>query len=126
MSTDCTTIIGGDFNTDISLSNLNIKAKSLKDFVNCNNLSPAPMLSGRIGPNHTFRTKDMSLKSLIDYILVPEFLCNGFTKLEVRSNFPYNVSDHYPVLLYLDMNLLCNTHNKHHLDRKVLLWSKAD
>ncbi|CAC5422531.1 unnamed protein product [Mytilus coruscus] len=50
-----------------------------------------------------------------------EFFCNGFTNLEVR-----NVSDHYPVLIFLDMNLLCKTSNKFHLYRKVLMWSRCD
>ncbi|CAG2231536.1 unnamed protein product [Mytilus edulis] len=126
MSVDCVTVIGGDFNTDIAVTSLSSKSKNVIDFITKNNLSPVPLMSGRKGPDFTFRSKDMTRKTMIDYIFIPEFFCNGFTNLEVRNDCPFNVSDHYPVLIFLDMNLLCNTSNKFHLYRKVLLWSRCD
>ncbi|CAG2228033.1 unnamed protein product [Mytilus edulis] len=126
MSVDCVTVIGGDFNTDIAVTSLSSKSKNVKDFITKNNLSPVPLMSGRKGPDFTFRSKDMTRKTMIDFIFIPEFFCNGFTNLEVRNDCPFNVSDHYPVLIFLDMNLLCNTSNKFHLYRKVLLWSRCD
>ncbi|CAG2187532.1 unnamed protein product [Mytilus edulis] len=126
MSVDCVTVIGGDFNTDIAVTSLSSKSKNVIDFITKNNLSPVPLMSGRKGPDFTFRSKDMTRKTMIDFIFIPEFFCNGFTNLEVRNDCPFNVSDHYPVLIFLDMNLLCNTSNKFHLYRKVLLWSRCD
>jgi hypothetical protein len=45
--------------------------------------------------------------------------CTAFTNIEY-------VSDHYPISITLDTNLLCNTSNKLAVGRKVLLWSKSD
>ncbi|CAC5376011.1 unnamed protein product [Mytilus coruscus] len=55
-----------------------------------------------------------------------EFFCYWFTNLVVGNDCPFNVSDHYPVLIFLVMNLLCNTSNPFYLDRKVLMWSSCD
>lgn len=126
MSSDCVTIVCGDFNTDISLNVKNTKSKHLLNFVESNNMSPAPLITGCRGPKYTYRSKDGTRKTLIDYIMIPEFLCNGCSDLKVRNDCLYNVSDHYPISITLDTNLLCNTSNKLAVGRKVLLWSKSD
>ena len=53
-------------------------------------------------------------------------MCNGCSDLKVRNDCLYNVSDHYPISITSDTNLLCNTSNKLAVGRKVLLWSKSD
>ncbi|CAG2197833.1 unnamed protein product [Mytilus edulis] len=57
MSVDCVTVIGGDFNTDIAVTSLSSKSKNVIDFITKNNLSPVPLMSGRKGPDFTFRSK---------------------------------------------------------------------
>ena len=126
MSSDCVTIVCGDFNTDISLNVKNTKSKHLLNFVESNNMSPALLITGCRGPKYTYRSKDGTRKTLIDYIMIPEFLCNGCSDLKVRNDCLYNVSDHYPISITLDTNLLCNTSNKLAVGRNVLLWSKSD
>ena len=73
MSSDCVTIVCGDFNTDISLNVKNTKSKYLLNFVESNNMSPAPLITGCRGPKYTYRSKDGTRKTLIDYIMIPEF-----------------------------------------------------
>jgi exonuclease III len=54
--------------------------------------------------NDISRSKDGTRKTLIDYIMIPEFLCNGCSDLKVRNDCLYNVSDHYPISITLDTN----------------------
>ena len=63
--------------TDISLNVKNTKSKHLLNFVESNNMSPAPLITGCRSPKYTYRSKDGTRKTLIDYIMIPEFLCNG-------------------------------------------------
>jgi hypothetical protein len=51
-----------------------------------NNMSPAPLITGCRGPKYTYRSKDGTRKTLIDYIMIPEFLCNGCSDLKVRND----------------------------------------
>ncbi|CAC5393986.1 unnamed protein product [Mytilus coruscus] len=90
------------------------------------NLCPAPLLQGRVGPKYTFRSKDFTKRSLLDYTCVPEYLSNDIFTLEIKSNCPYKVSDHYPVFVQMNIDLLSRTSNAFNINQKTLKWSKAD
>ena len=86
MSSDCVTIVCGDFNTDISLNVKNTKSKHLFNFFESNNMSPAPLITGCRGSKYTYRSKDGTRKTLSGYIMIPEFVCNGCSDLKVRND----------------------------------------
>lgn len=125
-SDECVTIVGGDFNIDLTGCSKNSKLTSLSGFLSDHNLCTAPLLQGRKGPLYTFRTKDYSRKTLLDYICIPEFLKNNVLSVEVKSNCPYDVSDHYPVVISFDLDLLSSASNSGNLCKRTLKWSKAD
>ncbi|CAG2243946.1 unnamed protein product [Mytilus edulis] len=75
-SEDCTTIVGGDCNVDLTSISTSGKLTCFSNFLNDRNLCPAPLLQGRVGPKYTFRSKDLTKRSLLDYICVPEYLSN--------------------------------------------------
>ncbi|CAC5405466.1 unnamed protein product [Mytilus coruscus] len=83
MREDYITIIGGDFNVDISCENVSTKSNALKCFLDSRNIKVAHLLNDVTGPNYTFRNKDKSQKSLIDYICIPEILENDISNLGV-------------------------------------------
>ena len=124
---DCITIIGGDFNVDITKTNNPCsKTKTLTGFLKTRNLLTAPLLNGRIGTNYTFRNREKSQRILLHYVCIPEFLANNTSYLEVKSNCPYEVSDHYPIMITLNIDLLCGSSDKIKIGRNVLKWTKAD
>ncbi|CAG2200619.1 unnamed protein product [Mytilus edulis] len=125
-SEDCTTIVGGDCNIDLTSMSTSGKLTCFSNFLNDRNLCPAPLLQGRVGPKYTFRSKDLTKRSLLDYICVPEYLSNDIFTLEVKSNCPYEVSDHYPVFVQLNIDLLSRTSNTYNINKKTLKWSNAD
>jgi len=83
-------------------------------------------LQGRCGPLSTFRSKDYSKKTLIDYVCLPEYLSNDIILLEVKNDCPYEIFDHYPVIVNLNIDLLSSPSGRAKLNRKKLKWSKAD
>ncbi|VDI79116.1 Hypothetical predicted protein [Mytilus galloprovincialis] len=125
-SEDCTTIVGGDCNIDLTSMSTSGKLTCFSNFLNDRNLCPAPLLQGRVGPKYTFRSKDLTKRSLLDYICVPEYLSNDIFTLEIKSNCPYEVSDHYPVFVQLNIDLLSRTSNTYNINKKTLKWSNAD
>ena len=57
---------------------------------------------------------------------MPEFLTNVISYLEIKSDCPYEVSDHFPVMVNLNIDLLCGSSDKIKIGRTVLKWSRAD
>ncbi|VDI18436.1 Hypothetical predicted protein [Mytilus galloprovincialis] len=117
---------GGDCNIDLTRNATSSKLTCFTNFLNDRNLCPAPLLHGRVGPKYTFRSKDFTKKTLLDYICIPEYLSNDIFTLEIKSNCPYEVSDHYPVFVQLNIDLLSRTSNAYNINKKTLKWSKAD
>ncbi|CAG2239638.1 unnamed protein product [Mytilus edulis] len=72
------------------------------------------------------RNKDKSQKSLIDYICIPEILEHDISNLEIKDDCPYDFSDHYPIYMSLNIDLLCGSSGSSKLGRHVLKWTKAD
>ncbi|CAC5407157.1 unnamed protein product [Mytilus coruscus] len=126
MSEDYITIIGGDFNVDISCENVSTKSNALKCFSDSRNIKVAHLLNDVTGPKYTFRNKDKSQQSLIDYICIPEILENDISKMGVRDDCPYDFSDHYSIYMSLNNDLLCGSSGSFKLGRHVLKWMKAD
>ncbi|CAC5402884.1 unnamed protein product [Mytilus coruscus] len=104
-SEDCTTIVGGDCNIDLTSNSTSSKLTCFTNFLNDRNLCSAPLLQGRVGPKYTFRSKDFTKRSLLDYICVPEYLSNDIFTLEIKSNCSYEVSDHYAVFVQMNIDL---------------------
>ncbi|CAG2199949.1 unnamed protein product [Mytilus edulis] len=91
---------GGDCNIDLTRNATSSKLTCFTNFLNDRNLCPAPLLHGRVGPKYTFR--------------------------KIKSNCPYEVSDHFPVFVQLNIDLISRTSNAYNINKKTLKWSKAD
>ena len=50
-----------------------------------------------IGPHTTWRNKQNTQSSLIDYIFIPEDMKTSVLKTKIHDSVPFNVSDHFPV-----------------------------
>ncbi|XP_062588336.1 uncharacterized protein LOC134250013 [Saccostrea cucullata] len=94
-------ILCGDFNTDIRNKPGSPKSKLLTENTLDRNLCSIFSTGNQI--EHTFQTKDKKIKSLLDYIFVPECLSQEVKYKEVYQDFAYKVSDHYPLLCEIDI-----------------------
>lgn len=125
---ECVTIIGGDCNVDITNVSCESCSKtvSFSTFLRERNLCSAPLLQGRKGPAYTYRSKDCSQKTLLDYICFPEFMSNNISLIRIESECPYEISDHYPVCVTFNLDLLSSMSDGYKFQKITLKWSKAD
>ena len=76
--------------------------KLLIDFANFFNVCPVNLLSSSSGPLETYISHCGRFRSIIDYILLPNYLRN---KIIMSKTFDFdadNTSDHQPIILKLD------------------------
>ncbi|CAC5390339.1 unnamed protein product [Mytilus coruscus] len=85
---DNVTLIGGDFNIDITNQNISGKAVNYIEFLKDRNLCPAPLKQGCLGPMYTFRSKDDNIRTLLDYVCIPEFISNDIPFLKSQKGDP--------------------------------------
>ncbi|CAC5363646.1 unnamed protein product [Mytilus coruscus] len=123
---DNVTLIGGDLNIGITNPNISGKAVNYIEFLKDRNLYPAPLKQGCVGPLYTFRSKDDCIRTLLDYVCIPEFISNDILFLKVSSDCPYTVSDHFPVFVHINLDLLSSSSEKYKFCRHLLKWSHAD
>ncbi|CAC5382425.1 unnamed protein product [Mytilus coruscus] len=69
-------LIGVDFNIDITDPNISGKAVNYIEYFKDINVCLAPLKQGCVGPLYTFKSKDDSIRTLLDYICIPEFISN--------------------------------------------------
>ncbi|CAC5373760.1 unnamed protein product [Mytilus coruscus] len=111
---DNVTLIGGDFNIDITNQNISGKAVNYIEFLKDRNLRPTPLKQGCLGPMYTFRSKDDNIRTLLDYVCIPEFISNDipFSKLIESKSGLIIEHLHIPcVLLADDTTLLSSSKN---------------
>lgn len=114
-------LICGDFNTDFINKTTSSKSKLLTELMHDRNLCSIFKMENQ----YTFQTKDKTSKSIIDYILVPEWLECEVKYKEIFNDFKYEISDHSPLLCEI------NTSNIFQLlppdmSRNIPKWSSAD
>jgi hypothetical protein len=117
------TLICGDLNADI-VRNSYIRDYELFSYISERDLCHSVTLSGRQGPPYTYRNKEKTHVSLIDYILVPGYLRDSVTFCKVYNDCHFDVSDHYPVTVSITYDLLYAQHALY--ASQHLKWSKAD
>ncbi len=93
-------ILLGDFNATIRKfpGSNNARDNMLSALVRAFSLCPANSLPIRSGPRFTFHAYDGGPQAELDYILIPEELSGLITRVEVKDDHSFNVSDHHPVL----------------------------
>ena len=104
----CVNIIGGDFNCDIGSeggprgNRAPTRAGSiLLQFMNRYHLLALNMTASVTGPVDTFDGSNG--RSCIDYVLIPSDLIDNIKVCRVDDSLPLNTSDHFPVILAVDV-----------------------
>ena len=104
-------IIGGDFNGDMGTTGgprgrgtPTKQGTMVKNFMEDNNLSAVNMMNCAVGNVNTYEGHNG--ESTIDYLMVPKYLGPNVRYCRTGSNQPINTSDHLPVEMKLELNLL--------------------
>ncbi len=121
-----TCIIAGDLNADIHRDGNTMcqRAKVLSDHLfGGRNIISTSILSPET-PKYTYRSKDMSKTSTLDYICIPGYMRGYIASYCVHRDVTYDVSDHYPLsseLVLQPCSLSTSTSRQ-----MPIKWSKAD
>ena len=101
-------ILCGDFNADLGAKGGSKSSKvpdkrglTLLRFVNKYDLRPVNLFEQAIGPLNTHYGP--TGESCIDYLMVPETICQYFSDCKTHSYAPLNTSDHLPVSITLEI-----------------------
>ena len=119
----------GDFNANLFGPRrpgfpVSTRDKALTQFATSCDLLPINLLNVCTGPIETFCAFSGQNKSTIDYILVPSNLEERLKSCKVLDDSALNLSDHYPILCYLNFQI---SHNQPIISHKArLAWSKLD
>ena len=99
------TIIGGDFDVDINNDCFCTEGRYFVDYLNENNLCSVPLRQSLTcnDPLYTYRSQNYNVKTLIDYVCIPECVSNDLLLVKVCSDCSYNVSDDDLVCIHLNI-----------------------
>ena len=96
-------IIGGDFNTDLNRTD-SLHSQVLTEFVASEGLSLC-LLSDVANVKYTYENESTCAESILDHFIISENLYE--TILEYRSvHDGHNLSDHAPIMIKLDINMV--------------------
>jgi hypothetical protein len=114
-------LICGDFNTDFINKATTSKSKLLVELMHDRNLCSIFKMENQ----YTFQTKDETSKSIIDYILVPEWLECEIQYKEIFNDFKYEISDHSPLFSEINISNIFQLLPPD-MSRNIPKWSSAD
>ena len=115
------TVIVGDMNSDIGKAIPLPRDKALKSTLEFRNLIHSTATLRTSGPGYTYRNRDATCKSLIDYIIIPSYMQSMVKSCSVFSNCSYDVSDHYPC----SVTIQCTHSHESVLSMPRIQWQKA-
>jgi exonuclease III len=114
-------LICGDFNTDFINKATTSKSKLLVELMHDRNLCSIFKMENQ----YTFQTKNETSKSIIDYILVPEWLECEVQYKEIFNDFKYEISDHSPLFSEINISNIFQLLPPD-MSRNIPKWSSAD
>jgi hypothetical protein len=118
------TLVVGDFNTDIrprTRTKWKLRSRALHRLLTNRSLESAvPMCDNTF----TYRSKDMSIKTLIDYVFVPDSAELDVVYATIVDSIPYSVSDHYLIKVSLKIRHATHISRTPH-SSAVLKWKEA-
>ncbi|XP_048744007.2 uncharacterized protein LOC125657478 [Ostrea edulis] len=115
-------ILCGDFNTDIKNKPTSPKSKLLTNNMAERNLYSVFQTECNIV---SFQTKDKKIKTVLDYIFVPEWLASEVKYKEIYKGFKYEISDHFPLFSEFNIKNIFSCLPPD-LSRNIPKWSIAD
>ena len=73
----------------------------------------------------SFQTKDKSIKTLLDYFFVPEWMASEIIYKEIYEKYEYDVSDHLPLFTEINMKNFLDDHS-YNISRNIPSWQNAN
>lgn len=100
------------------------RSRCVFEFLKDRNFTSACLLPSVSGAKYTFRNKDLTQKTLIDHVIIPEFSSPFIMNCNIDEQCPYDVSDHLPVYVSFDLNMLKISQSR--MQYCVPNWDKTD